>query len=109
MVAPSSLSRAWRQIPRFLGRCLITAPHLGSGLGLGHNSVPLDVLRELSLLRRLAPPKCCLGAAPTPSRRITLDGVAQSVEHMTENHGVGGSIPRPVTLSSCTLSLLFLN
>ncbi len=32
-----------------------------------------------------------------PDRRRSVARVAQLVEHMTENHGVGGSIPSPGT------------
>lgn len=36
------------------------------------------------------------GAPPTPHDGLAR--VAQLVEHVTENHGVGGSIPSPGTI-----------
>jgi hypothetical protein len=49
--------------------------------------------------------------ASTRCRRITpclpSGGIAQLVEHMTENHGVPGSNPGPATLENADLQVKY--
>ena len=62
----------------------------------GLNPSPVDSV-DSSLYNARALLRCPLGGRPGAQ-------VAQLVEHVTENHGVGGSIPPLGTTTICSLS-----